>query len=96
MSPHDGRVDHRVIIVRVICQSLQMTLPNAALGPAREAGVDVFQGPEALRQVTQRRRYYNEERPHSEIGQMTPILLHNTDGASSPSPVKEAENSGLR
>jgi putative transposase len=42
------------------------------------------------------RRYYNEERPHSGIGQMTPILLHNIDGASSPSPVKEAENSGLR
>ena len=39
------------------------------------------------------RRYYNEERPHSGIGQMTPILLHNTDGASSPSQVKEAENS---
>ena len=32
------------------------------------------------------RRYYNEERPHSGIGQMTPILLHNIDGASSPSP----------
>jgi putative transposase len=42
------------------------------------------------------RRYYNEERPHSGIGQMTPILLHNTGGASSPSQVKEAENSGLR
>jgi putative transposase len=42
------------------------------------------------------RRYYNEERPHSGIEQMTPILLHNTGGASSPSQVKEAENSGLR
>lgn len=42
------------------------------------------------------RRYYNEERPHSGIGQMTPILLHNTGDASSPSQVKEAENSGLR
>jgi putative transposase len=42
------------------------------------------------------RRYYNEERPHSGIGQMTPILLHNTGGASSPSQVKEAENSDLR
>ena len=41
------------------------------------------------------RRYYNEERPHSGIGQMTPILLHNPSGASSPSLVKEAENSGL-
>jgi putative transposase len=29
------------------------------------------------------RRNYNEERPHNGIGQMTPILLHNPDGASS-------------
>jgi len=42
------------------------------------------------------RRYYNEERPHSGIGQMTPILLHKSGGASSPSSVNEAENSGLR
>jgi len=42
------------------------------------------------------RRYYNEERPHSGIGQMTPVLLHSPGGASSPSPAKEAENSGLR
>ena len=41
------------------------------------------------------RRYYNEERPHSGIGQITPILLHNPGGASSLSPAKEAENSGL-
>ena len=42
------------------------------------------------------RRYYNEERPHSGIGQMTPILLHNPDGASSPPKGSEAENFGLR
>ena len=42
------------------------------------------------------RRYYNEERPHSGIGQMTPILLHNPGGASSPPQGSEAENSGLR
>jgi putative transposase len=42
------------------------------------------------------RRYYKEERPHSGIGQMTPILLHNTGGASSQSQVNEAENSDLR
>ena len=41
------------------------------------------------------RRYYNEERPHSGIDQKVPILLHNTGGASSPSSVKEAENSSL-
>ncbi len=42
------------------------------------------------------RRYYNEERPHSGIGQIVPILLHKSGGASSPSLAKEAENSGLR
>jgi putative transposase len=42
------------------------------------------------------RSYYNEERPHSGIGQMTPILLHNPGGASSPSSEQKAENSGLR
>ena len=42
------------------------------------------------------RRYYNEERPHSAIGQKVPIQLHNSGGASSPSLAKEAENSSLR
>jgi putative transposase len=42
------------------------------------------------------RRYYNEERPQSGTRQMTPILLHNPDGASSPPKCSEAENSGLR
>jgi putative transposase len=42
------------------------------------------------------RRYYNEERPHSGIGQIAPILLHNSGGASSPSLAQEAENSSLR
>jgi putative transposase len=42
------------------------------------------------------RRYYNEDRPHSGIGQKTPILLHIAGGAASPPPAKEAENSSLR
>lgn len=42
------------------------------------------------------RRCYNEERPHSGIGQNTPIQLHNVSGATSPSLAKEAENSSLR
>lgn len=41
------------------------------------------------------RKHYNEERPHSGIGQMTPIFLYNADGASGPSLAKEAENSSL-
>lgn len=38
------------------------------------------------------RRYYNEDRPHSGIGQIPPILLHYPGGASSPPPAFEAEN----
>ena len=41
------------------------------------------------------RRYYNEDRPHSGIGQIPPILLHNPGGASGPSLGIEAENSGF-
>jgi putative transposase len=50
---------------------------------------------DARRKMEAWRRYYNEERPHSGIGQMVPILLHNVGGASSSSQAKEAENSGL-
>jgi putative transposase len=41
------------------------------------------------------RRYYNEDRPHSGIGQIPPILLHKPGAASGPSPAFEAENSGF-
>ncbi len=39
------------------------------------------------------RRHYNEERPHSAIGTIPPILLANSAGATSPSDLSEAENS---
>lgn len=42
------------------------------------------------------RRYYNEERQHSGIGQNVSILLHNPGGASSPPQGPEAGNSGFR
>lgn len=41
------------------------------------------------------RRYYNEDRPHSGIGQIPPILLHNPGGASGPPPAFEAKNSSF-
>jgi putative transposase len=41
------------------------------------------------------RRYYNEERPHSGIGQMIPILLHKPVDASSPSAPQADGNSSL-
>ena len=50
---------------------------------------------DARSKMEQWRKHYNEERPHSGIGQNAPILLHNSGGASSPSLAKEAENSSL-
>jgi putative transposase len=41
------------------------------------------------------RRYYNEDRPHSGIGQIPPILLHKPGGASGPPLGIEGENSGF-
>ena len=41
------------------------------------------------------RRYYNEDQPHSGIGQKTPTLLHIAGGAVSPPQAKDAENSSL-
>jgi hypothetical protein len=51
MRPHDGRVDHRVFIVGIVCQGLEDPLPNAALGPAAEARVHRLPGAEPFRQV---------------------------------------------
>lgn len=50
---------------------------------------------DARSKMEERRRYYNEERPHSGIGQMTPILLHKLVGVSSPSTPQVAGYSNL-
>ena len=39
------------------------------------------------------RRYYNEERPHSAIGNIPPIMLANLAGETSPPNLGKAENS---
>ena len=39
------------------------------------------------------RRHYNEERPHSAIGNIPPILLANSAGETSPPDLGKAENS---
>lgn len=49
----------------------------------------------AREKLEDRRRYYNEDRPHSGIGQIPPILLHNPGGASGPPLGIEAQNSGF-
>jgi putative transposase len=40
---------------------------------------------DAQKKLEDWRRYYNEERPHGAIGNKTPIMLLNCDGAASPS-----------
>ena len=39
------------------------------------------------------RRHYNEERPHSAIGNIPPIMLANSAGETSPPDLRKAENS---
>ena len=39
---------------------------------------------DAQKKLEDWRKYYNEERPHGAIGQQTPIMLLNHDGAASP------------
>jgi putative transposase len=39
------------------------------------------------------RRHYNEERPHSAVGNIPPIILANSAGATSPPDLSKAENS---
>jgi putative transposase len=39
------------------------------------------------------RRHYNEERPHSAIGNIPPIMLANSAGETSPPDLGKAENS---
>lgn len=39
---------------------------------------------DAQKKLEDWRKYYNEERPHGAIGNKTPIMLLNHDGAASP------------
>lgn len=49
----------------------------------------------ARSQLKEWQRDYNEEKPHSGIGQNVPVPLDNSGGASSPSLAREAEKSSL-
>jgi len=51
VGAHQRRVEHEILVVAIGDQDLEDTLPNAALGPAREAGVDAFPLAVPLRQV---------------------------------------------
>lgn len=48
---------------------------------------------DACEKLDRWRRHYNEERPHSAIGNIPPIMLANPTGATSPPDPGQAENS---
>ena len=48
---------------------------------------------DACEKLDRWRRHYNEERPHSMIGNIPPIMLANPTGATSPPDPGQAENS---
>src|SRR3954454_21943538 len=54
MRPHDGRVDHRVLVVGIVRQGFEKILPNAVRRPTREALVGIAPAAEACRQITPR------------------------------------------
>src|SRR5262252_5037939 len=51
MSPHDGAVDHRVLVIAIGGQVLKNALPDAGFGPAAEPPVRILPVAETLRQV---------------------------------------------
>jgi putative transposase len=51
---------------------------------------------DACEKLEQWRRHYNEDRPHSAIGNIPPIMLANLPGATSPPGPSKAQNSSLR
>lgn len=50
---------------------------------------------DACEKLEARRRHYNEERPHSAIGNIPPIMLANSASETSPPTLGKAENSRL-
>lgn len=42
MGSHDGRVDHEVLVVGVVCEDLEYLFPDSRLRPASETLVDAL------------------------------------------------------
>ncbi|NKJ02701.1 putative transposase [Novosphingobium sp. SG707] len=51
---------------------------------------------DACEKLERWRRHYNEDRPHSAIGNIPPIMLTNSPGATSPPGPSKAQNSSYR
>src|SRR6187200_3209286 len=54
VGSYDGRVDHGVFIVRIVCQGLEKTLPNTAHRPAGETLVSIAPAAKTLWQIAPR------------------------------------------
>src|ERR1700704_6183146 len=54
LGSYDRCVYHGVFIVRIVCQGLEKTLPNAAHGPAGEAPVRIAPAAKTFRQIAPR------------------------------------------
>jgi hypothetical protein len=69
VGSHDRCVDHGVFIVRIVCQGLEKSLPNAAHGPAREAPVRIAPAAKTFRQIAP--RCPNPEFPDHRVDEKT-------------------------
>jgi hypothetical protein len=54
MGPHNGAVNHRIVIVGVSGEMLENLLPDTGFSPSAEALMHVLPIAEALRQITPR------------------------------------------
>jgi hypothetical protein len=54
MGTHDGAVDHRIFIVRVLGEASEHPLPDTGHRPAAETAMHVLPVTEAFRQVAPR------------------------------------------
>lgn len=54
MGAHDGGIDHRVFVVRILGQMLEDPLPHATSGPAAKPRVDHTEVRKPLRKVAPR------------------------------------------
>src|SRR3954470_13389178 len=54
MRPHDGSIDHRVLVLGITRQGCEKPRPNAAHAPTREALVGIAPAAKAFRQIAPR------------------------------------------
>src|SRR5579862_3790479 len=76
VGANQSGVEHEVLILAIFDESLEDTLPHAALGPAREAGVDALPLAVSFRQVVPVRA--RTQHPQNGIHEQAVILCPST------------------